>query len=84
MRPYDAHFAVSRWREKNNLLSQVKCPVLFLSGDKDVFFTHEKFEAGTKAFPNSQAAIIEGAGAMICYEKPKEWSQAVLSFLQSQ
>jgi len=82
VRPYDAHYVVFRWRERANLLPQIKCPVLFLSGDEDLFFKRERFESAKNLFPNCKAAVIEGTGAMVCFEKPEEWAEAVLDFLE--
>ena len=82
VRPYDVHFAVFRWMEMENRLPQVKCPVLIFSGDKDLFFSRERMESAKNSIPNCEIAIIEGAGAMVCFQKPREWAQAVLAFLQ--
>ena len=82
VRPYDAHFAVFRWTERENRLPRVKCPVLIFDGDKDLFFSRETMESAKNSIPNCEIAIIEGAGAMVCFQKPQEWAQTVLAFLQ--
>lgn len=61
-------------------ISQIKCPVLILVGDDDVI-THEHTLSMYRSIPQSQLAIIPGAGHQLPKEKPELFSTIVHEFL---
>ncbi len=64
-------------------LKQLNIPTLIVWGSRDrvVPLEHGAFMA--KHIPGARLAIIRGAGHMPFYEKPRECSRLILSFLQS-
>jgi len=81
LRPYDVHMAVYLGMLEDDRLPKVKQPMLIYSGDRDLFFDKSVMDRAGKSLPTCRTAIIEGAGAMICFEKPEELSKVFLDFL---
>lgn len=81
LRPYDAHAAVFRSGIKSRL-TFIKCPTLLISGSDDIFVNQERLEYLHSLIPNCTiGGFIEGGGAMVCFEKPEEFAQAILDFI---
>jgi pimeloyl-ACP methyl ester carboxylesterase len=79
-RPYDAHFAVARYNIKPRL-PLIKSPTLLISGSEDLFLN--RLESTKSLIPRCATGVIEGGGLFICFEKPKEFAQAILNFLKN-
>ena len=79
-KPYDAHDAVVRHDIKQRL-PLIKGPTLLISGSEDMFL--DRLEATKNLIPRCKTQIIEGAGVLICFEKPNEFAQAILEFLEN-
>jgi pimeloyl-ACP methyl ester carboxylesterase len=77
-RPYDAHKAVYRYSAKK-LLPELTQPVLLLSGTRDYFIND--LESTRKMIPHARSAVIEGTGAFVLREDPKEFARLVMGFL---
>lgn len=56
-------------------------PTLFLSGDKSDYILNEDIPAIKSHFPNSEFVTITNAGHWLHAENPKDFYQAVISFL---
>lgn len=82
-RPYDAHYAVFRSGYKSRL-SLIKSPTLLINGSEDLFFDQNQLESYKNLIPHCVTRVIEGSGAMICFEKPEEFAEAILSFLHNE
>jgi pimeloyl-ACP methyl ester carboxylesterase len=82
LRRYDAHLPVFKWMATEDRLPKIKVPTLIFSGDKDIFFNRAVMLAAGERIPGCQVAIIEGGGAMVCFEKPKEVAEVFLRFLK--
>ncbi len=78
LRPYDAHYGVLSW-DRNPALKSLKCPVLLIQGEQDVFVSHQ--EKLLDIIPNSKRKVLANAGAFLFFEKPKECSALIHSFL---
>jgi pimeloyl-ACP methyl ester carboxylesterase len=65
----DAHVAVFGY-DIAARFPLLKCPVLLLTGTKDVFAT--LLESTAELIPNCRTAVVEDADAMILMEKPDE------------
>lgn len=79
-RPYDAHFAVARYDIKPRL-RLIKSPTLLISGSEDLFLN--QLESTKSLIPKCTTGVIEGGGIFTCFEKPKEFAQAILDFLKN-
>jgi len=80
-RAHDGHQAVFRYRVENRL-PLLKCPTLLISGgDKDIF--HERMEVTKGLIPDCRTRVIDGGGDLIPLEKPAEFAEVTLDFLQS-
>jgi len=78
-RPYDAHRAVDR-HDIKTLLPLITSPTLLIGSSRDVLF--DLLERSQRLIPKSKTKVIEDAGALVCLEKPQEFAQAVLDFLE--
>jgi pimeloyl-ACP methyl ester carboxylesterase len=83
MRPYDAHIPVFRWMAREDRLHLITVPTLVFSGDKDLFFNRSVMQGADKRIRGCRTAIIEGGGAMVCFEKPQEVGAVFLKHLKS-
>ena len=79
-RPYDAHFAVVRYDVKPRL-RLIKSPTLLTGGSEDVFVN--QLESTKSLIPRCRTMVIEGGGFFVCFEKPREFAQAILDFLKN-
>jgi 3-oxoadipate enol-lactonase len=61
-------------------LSKIKCPVLFITGEKDPLISIEQCEQAQQAVPGSQLVIMP-TGHASAIEMPDEFNSAVLEFL---
>lgn len=77
---YDAHNAVVRYNIHKRL-PLIKSPTLLISGSEDIFF--DRIELTKSLISQCKIQIIEGAGYLICFEKPIEFSQAILKFMKN-
>jgi len=79
-RPYNAHAAVAR-HDIKRCLPLIKSPTLLISGSEDLFL--DRLEAIKSLIPRCKTLVIEDAGILICLEKPDEFAQAILDFMQN-
>jgi pimeloyl-ACP methyl ester carboxylesterase len=80
-RAHEGHQAVFRYKVENRL-PLLKCPTLLLSGgEKDIF--HERMEVTKALIPDCRTQVIDGGGDLIPLEKPAEFAEVTLDFLQS-
>jgi len=63
--------------------SDVKAPVLVLSGGKDVLFPAEHHQSLLKAFPNAEAHVFAELGHNPNWEQPEAVASAIELFLRS-
>jgi pimeloyl-ACP methyl ester carboxylesterase len=61
--------------------SDVKAPVLVLSGGKDPLFTAEHHQSLLKAFPHAKAQVFAELGHNPNWEKPEAIAEAISGFL---
>jgi pimeloyl-ACP methyl ester carboxylesterase len=59
-----------------------RIPILFLVGSKDILFPPDLVNAVHQLIPNSRCREIEDAGHSVYFEKPRQFNDAVLAFLQ--
>jgi len=74
----DGHHAAFRYKTQNRL-PQIKSPTLLLSGDKDVFY--KRLELIASMISQSEVKVIKGGGALLGYEMPSDFAEAILDFL---
>jgi len=79
-RLHDAHYAAFRY-EKEPKLPLIKSPTLLMVGTEDIFYN--KLEAVKSLIPRCRTKVIRGAGNVVTLEKPREFAQAILDFLQN-
>ncbi|MEW6143317.1 MAG: alpha/beta hydrolase [Chloroflexota bacterium] len=75
----EGHFAVFRYNEQARL-PLVKCPVLLLNGDGDLFYKH--MEDVRKLIPDCTARVLPGVDALIALSAPEVFAEAILAFIQ--
>lgn len=78
LRPFDAHHAVLAW-DKMPSVRAVKCPVLLLQGERDIFVTGQ--EKLMELLPHAQRQMIPGAGAFTFRDRPAEAAVIIKEFL---
>ena len=81
LRPYDAHYGVLGW-DRNPALESLECPVLLIQGEQDAFVSRQ--EQLLDIIPNSERKILPNARAFLFFEKPKECSELIHSFLSKE
>lgn len=64
------------------MLSKMTAPTLIIVGSKDDLAIHEIAENLEKNINNSKKVCVEGAAHLVNMEKPKEFNQSVINFLQ--
>jgi pimeloyl-ACP methyl ester carboxylesterase len=64
-------------------LPQIQAPTLIISGDSDVLIPPQNSRILRERIPNSQLAMILGAGHIFFLEKPKEAAEKVVKFLSA-
>jgi pimeloyl-ACP methyl ester carboxylesterase len=62
-------------------LSKIKSPVLLLYSDRSG--PHPRLEAVKKLIPSCSAKLIQGTPSFPTWEKPAEYVEAILAFLQN-
>jgi pimeloyl-ACP methyl ester carboxylesterase len=80
LRPFDAHNVVLAW-DKSSAVSTVRCPVLVLQGEEDVFVVGQ--DKLMTLLPHAQRKIIPGAGAFTFRDRPQETAQVIATFLSA-
>ncbi|MFM8692021.1 MAG: alpha/beta fold hydrolase [Limnohabitans sp.] len=65
-------------------LSQIRCPVLFLTGREDVLCPPEWHQRWAALTPGSQVKVIENAGHMAPLEQPLGFAQSISDWFQIQ
>ena len=75
----DAHQALFRYLIDKRL-PLLKMPTLLISGTEDVFYS--RLRESAKLIPKCKIEIIEGGGIIVCYERAKDFAEAVLEFLR--
>ena len=74
-------------RDRDGLHSRlfdVRCPVMWLHGTKDVVYSVENAKHEVKLFvnsPDAQLIVVEGGTHFLSASKPKEVDDALLSFV---
>jgi len=66
----------------NDMLSKITAPTLIIVGSKDDSAIHEIAEMLEKNINHSKRLFIEDAGHLVNMEKPREFNQSVINFLQ--
>jgi 2-succinyl-6-hydroxy-2,4-cyclohexadiene-1-carboxylate synthase len=61
-------------------LPQIEVPVMFVAGEKDAKFNRLAGEMANLC-PRGRATIIQGAGHNVHFERPAEYSRALIDFL---
>jgi 3-oxoadipate enol-lactonase len=64
------------------LLASIDLPALVVVGHADEALPPERSERLAEALPNAELVRIEGAGHLSCLERPKEFNDALLAFLE--
>lgn len=74
----DAHQALFRY-EIEKRLPLIKIPCLLIYGTESIFY--QRMEATQELIPECETKVIDGGGFFLGYERPVEFSQAILEFL---
>ena len=72
-----------RWREVRPRLGEITAPALFLLGDLDLRALHRLADDAIAVMPDARKVVLPGVGHAANMEKPAEFNQAVLAFLDS-
>ena len=64
-------------------LSASQIPILFLVGSKDILFPPDLVKRIHQLIPNSEYQEIADSGHSVYFEKPREFNDAVLTFLKA-
>ncbi len=75
------HALVNR-AEMASLLPQIACPALVMTGELDTWSGPAQHRAIAAAIPNSELAIVPGAGHMIQLEAPEAVNAAIARWLE--
>lgn len=62
-------------------LTQLSCPVLFVTGDQDALFPPDLIRASAALVPGARVLEIEGTGHSPYFEHPAAWNSAIADFL---
>lgn len=65
----------------DDLLGQIACPTLVMTGELDGWAPPEQHEQIAAAIPNSQLVIVPGAGHMVQFEAPEAVNEAINRWL---
>jgi pimeloyl-ACP methyl ester carboxylesterase len=74
----EGHFAVFRYDEQSRL-PLIKCPVLLLNGDADLF--HKHMEDVRRLISNCTARSLPGVDALVALTTPDVFAGAILDFM---
>jgi len=80
LRAEDGHRALYSYDIQEGL-PLIKSPTLLIYGSQDDYYNRR--EATKNLIPRYKIKIIEGAHSLAMYEKPDEYSQAILEFLEN-
>lgn len=71
------------WRpaEPEKVLRRFSGEILMLHGDQDMTFPVQLAQGLHEAVPSSRLAVIKDAGHMAHFDKPMEWANEVVAFL---
>ncbi len=82
LRPYDAHHGVLGWLSEREHIWDLRCPLLVLGAEHDLFFDRARLAEVERRLPGCRSVVIPAAGAMSAYEQPGAWAEALNDFLQ--
>jgi pimeloyl-ACP methyl ester carboxylesterase len=68
-------------RVERKELAQLRCPVLFVTGDRDTVFSPALIRASAALVPGARLEEIAGAGHSPYFEDPDAWNRGVAAFL---
>ena len=77
---HDLHQAAFR-HDIEPRLRLIKSPTLLVSGSEDMFY--DRLEIVSKLIPQCKTQVITGTGGLICLEKPNEFAEVILDFLET-
>jgi len=80
LRAEDGHRALYSY-DIQERLPLIKSPTLLIYGSQDDYYNRR--ELTKNLIPRCKIKIIEGAHSLAMYEKPEEYSQAILEFLEN-
>ncbi|MBI2832742.1 MAG: alpha/beta hydrolase [Chloroflexi bacterium] len=80
LRAEDGHKALYSYNIQDRL-PLIKCPTLLIYGTGDAYY--DRREVTRKLIPRCKIKLIEGARSLAMYEKPEEYSRAILEFLEN-
>jgi pimeloyl-ACP methyl ester carboxylesterase len=83
LRPFDAHHGVLGWLSEREHIWDVRCPLLVLGAEHDLFFDRERLDEAARRLPHCRTQVIPDAGAMSVFEQPERWADALHQFLTS-
>ena len=69
--------------DATEILPKIRCPTLIIVGKDDRITPVEQSEKLHRLIPNSKLVIIDNAGHLILYEKPKEINKLIYEFVSS-
>ncbi len=81
IRSYDAHHSVLKW-DRKQALENLKMPVLLMQGDEDEFVSNQ--ENLLEILPNAKRKVISSAGAFMFFNKARECSSVIRTFLSQE
>jgi pimeloyl-ACP methyl ester carboxylesterase len=64
-------------------LSEIHVPTLVIAGERDNVLARANYDNWAKGIPNAKKIVFPGAAHLVNIDKPKEFNQAVLDFIQS-
>ena len=65
-------------------LARISCPTLVIWGQNERLIPVVYADTFHRLIPHSEMVKLEGTGHMPMFEKPTEWSEAVIAFLQQE
>jgi 3-oxoadipate enol-lactonase len=68
-------------RDQNDLLPNIKVPVLVMAGEEDSLIPVSEAKLTAQAIPNGQIKIFQDAGHLIPLENPKEFQRSLEEFV---
>lgn len=75
--------AIATWSGVWNRLKDISCPVLFVTGTRDVISPAQNALMMAEQVPSSWLVRFAGAGHGLMYQEPQQLAATVLSFLQN-
>lgn len=75
----DSYLVLSKW---SDFVEQLSLPIYLIHGDEDGVTSAENVQNYAEQFDNMHVQILENAGQLALYDKPKQIAELILDFIK--